>query len=368
MVKDSAKLKYVDALRGIAVIFVVFHHTKEFVSSGPNLFFNQLINKSFIGVQLFYIVSAFTLFLSYQNRKQYEKHYIVNFFIRRFFRIAPMYYLAICFYLLWGETNETRLWLQSSEHITIGHILSNFFFVHQLNPSWINSVVPGGWSISIEMSFYLIIPLLFAFFNRIDKSIFLLTGSFYIMIVLNKILNYFPLTPDMHLNAAYAYFYLPSQFPVFAFGIILYHIINNKNLERPNLMFLIICLCGLGFTLSKFIIPIHITLGFLILLFCLLIEKYQPYIFVNKVLCKIGEASFGIYLFHYATFYLLRKIFIDLTFFQNSYINYIIVLFICLATTYLTSKILSILIEEPFIKIGKKLIIKKESKSSVQIS
>lgn len=45
------------------------------------------------GVALFFIVSAFTLFLSYDNRKE-ERHPTRNFFIRRFFRLAPMAFLS----------------------------------------------------------------------------------------------------------------------------------------------------------------------------------------------------------------------------------------------------------------------------------
>jgi peptidoglycan/LPS O-acetylase OafA/YrhL len=39
-------------------------------------------------------VSAFTLFLSHDNRKS-ECNPTMNFFIRRFFRLAPMLYIGI---------------------------------------------------------------------------------------------------------------------------------------------------------------------------------------------------------------------------------------------------------------------------------
>jgi hypothetical protein len=46
------------------------------------------------GVALFFIVSAFTLFLNYDNRKE-ERHPTRNFFIQRFFRLAPMFHIAL---------------------------------------------------------------------------------------------------------------------------------------------------------------------------------------------------------------------------------------------------------------------------------
>ena len=46
------------------------------------------------GVQMFFLVSAFTLTLSHYNRRQ-ERRPTLNYAIRRFFRIAPMLYLGI---------------------------------------------------------------------------------------------------------------------------------------------------------------------------------------------------------------------------------------------------------------------------------
>ena len=46
------------------------------------------------GVQLFYMISAFTLYLSLDGRRT-EQHPWTNYFLRRFFRIAPLFYLVI---------------------------------------------------------------------------------------------------------------------------------------------------------------------------------------------------------------------------------------------------------------------------------
>ena len=40
-------------------------------------------------------------------------------------------------------------------------VLLNMVFLHALSPTAINNVVPGGWSIGVEMLFYMIAPLLF---------------------------------------------------------------------------------------------------------------------------------------------------------------------------------------------------------------
>ena len=70
-------------------------HTLTIVQP-TNIYLQILANKGKYGVQLFFIASAFTLFLSRHRRSEVGNK---NFFIRRFFRIAPMYYLGIILYL-----------------------------------------------------------------------------------------------------------------------------------------------------------------------------------------------------------------------------------------------------------------------------
>ena len=97
---ENTNLRYIDALRGLAIIGVVISHCSLY---GSNIlypsFFSSILANGARGVQLFYIASAFTLFLSLHNRYNKEEKAFKNFFIRRFFRIAPLYYIGVCYYL-----------------------------------------------------------------------------------------------------------------------------------------------------------------------------------------------------------------------------------------------------------------------------
>ncbi|WGK69409.1 acyltransferase [Candidatus Haliotispira prima] len=159
------KKNYVYALRGFAIFGVIAIHTGQIAApvmadlakAAPII--RDFVNQGAMGVQLFYVLSAFTLFLSYHNRKDREINPDRNFLLRRFFRIAPLYYLGLVFYLFQRGLGP-RYALGDAESITMANIIANVFFVHGVNPYWINSVVPGGWSITVEMTFYLMIPLL----------------------------------------------------------------------------------------------------------------------------------------------------------------------------------------------------------------
>ena len=68
----SRRFDYVDSLRGSAILLVLTVHC-VLASDGPMYF---LIGQR--GVQLFYIVSAYTLFLSLIERRT-EKNFILNY-------------------------------------------------------------------------------------------------------------------------------------------------------------------------------------------------------------------------------------------------------------------------------------------------
>src|SRR5258708_25384528 len=137
------KLNYIDALRGIAILGVMVVHCGQFGSNHYSSIFQNIILDGAMGVQLFFVASAFTIFLTFANRQGKEINPAGNFFVRRFFRIAPMYYLGIIYYLCqdgWGP----RYWLGDAPGVSVWNVLSNLFFVHAGNPYWITSVLEGG--------------------------------------------------------------------------------------------------------------------------------------------------------------------------------------------------------------------------------
>ena len=115
-----------------------------------------------MGVQLFFIASAYTLCLSASRRKK-ERHPIIKFGIRRYFRIALAYYLGILLYFFISliESQSTHGIFIIPEKYNAINIISNLTFVHGFFPPANNNIVPGGWSIGTEMAFYALFPALF---------------------------------------------------------------------------------------------------------------------------------------------------------------------------------------------------------------
>lgn len=147
----GTKFAYIDRMRGLAIIAVIWiHYSQAFAS--PAIHLIGLLGQ--LGVQLFFFASAITLCLSADHRAG-EYYKTRNFIVRRWLRIAPLYYLAIPFYAVYFAARG-----EGAPYIT-GNILANVTFVHGFVRSANNNIVPGGWSVGVEMAFYVVFPLLY---------------------------------------------------------------------------------------------------------------------------------------------------------------------------------------------------------------
>lgn len=144
------ELDFINGLRGIAILMVMGVHT-SIAATAVTPFSNQTLFSWLLmgsrGVQLFFMVSAFTLFMSWNARKGTEATPWTNFYIRRATRILPMWWIAC---LLYMHAYSKPL------HETVATAFFYFGFMQHAVPS----VVPGGWSIFAEEAFYFFLPLL----------------------------------------------------------------------------------------------------------------------------------------------------------------------------------------------------------------
>ena len=357
----NKKLDYVDALRGIAILGVLLVHTKgQFGSFG---IFDKVAGLGAKGVQLFYFISAFTLFLSYNNRKNDENFPGSNFFIRRFFRIAPLYYFAIIYYTV-------KLLLFDGVIVSFKEILFNFTFTHGFSPIFINHLVPGGWSIAVEMSFYIMVPFLMSKINNINKAVVFLLISLFIRFIFAEYFKLNPVDSNVKINNDYLYWYLPNQLPCFAIGILFYFILEDVKLEIKNTMVIgllvllgsILCIVdqlfiGLNFFSWDFLF----SLGFFVLAIGLSNNKI-PFL-VNKFSIVCGKYSYSMYIIHFIVLFWIDELGINFYFIHNSTIFHFVVYYlIVIAITTLLSMITYKVIEVPTQLLGKKIINKREGR------
>ena len=212
----------------MAILAVIIVHTGQYGSNEYPEIVKSFIGHGARGVQLFYLASAFTLFLSFNYRSQTEINPNRNFFIRRFFRIAPMYYMGIIYYLFQNGLGP-RYWLGDVENITFGNIISNLTFTHGVNPYWITSLVPGGWSIAVEMTFYALVPFLFNRLKKTNQAIIFTISCLIISLLLEFLLGKISPISSERLWDEYLFLWFPNQVALFGLGIVAYFVIIKKD-------------------------------------------------------------------------------------------------------------------------------------------
>ena len=108
------------------------------------------------------MVSAFTIFMTLERAWSREPAVVRSFYIRRILRIVPMFWVGIVLYAFApGREHYYQDWNMGFSYYFLTAVLQ-----HGWHPNYINSVVPGGWTIAVEATFYIIAPLLFVWIKN----------------------------------------------------------------------------------------------------------------------------------------------------------------------------------------------------------
>ncbi len=300
-VSSQPRFAYIDALRGWAILLVIFGHCA--VMTGLQGKLRAFVDHGMMGVYLFFIISAFTIFYMYWRHSQREARPVRNFFIRRVFRIAPLYWFAIVYHnLIWGPLPESQNW----------HYVLNFLFLNSLHPDPQTSVVPGGWSISIEMLFYCAVPLLFARVRDLRRAtVFMLVCVFVlpaVTYVLYQSIN--PMFTGLY-PLMVAMFW--ERFPLisigsFSFGIWLFYLSKNEEVVRflrrkavnlTGLLLAGVTLVALAFLNVTYPPKVHFY-SFAFMAAALMLGVHPWKLLVNPVMAFIGRISYSMYIFHFS--------------------------------------------------------------------
>lgn len=299
---QAGKLHFIDSLRGVAILMVILSHTAQRIEGKAGIT-DLVTGFGSMGVQLFFILSAYTLCLSVRNR-QSEQHPVRAFYIRRFFRIAPMYYLGILIYGSYAFLEDQFSGGQRFASIyTIPKVMSNVFFVHGFYAPGNNRVVPGGWSIGTEMAFYVLFPLLFYWAGKLakNKTLLLLApfvcfGISWLGITVISDAGYFK-------GTRFLYFNLLNQLPSFILGMAYYFLLHERrhtSLLGGHFLLLFFLAAGSCVALREWGAGVTGYPFLASLSFLLLVEAFRRRSQFNlPVLRRIGQLSYSMYVIHF---------------------------------------------------------------------
>ncbi|HET7085166.1 MAG TPA: acyltransferase [Rhizomicrobium sp.] len=370
---EVRKYDFINALRGYAILLVIMCHSGYAILNLPYPV-KKVTSAGWHGVQLFFLVSCVTLMMSWRSDERKNIASPLAFWTRRFFRIVPMYYLGAGFYF-WADPPASGFHLKQ--------LLASFFFINSWHPvlmptvagQW--SVVPGGWSVGDEFTFYFLFPLMVLAVRNLRAAGIFLAVSIFAACVANT-LGYNALFPSYGnpATANFIYFWLFNQLPVFALGTILYFTINRLRDSQGGAAtairqwsWLLLPLCALLFVaiaeipvLPQYfaIRPLHLlpNLMAMALLFAalsLVLALKPKNIVVNAPVCAMGEVSFSAYILHFFVIQSLEKALPVLTVESKGVAA--IAAFLCFMSlvvlcTFIASKITYEAIEKPMIRLG----------------
>lgn len=280
---DEWRLVWLDELRGVAALAVLLGHYRVLLIGAWDIPVMDFFAR---GVQLFYILSGYILYRLYSNKMEQPKGKR-KFFVKRFFRIAPLYYLItlIAFLIFFSSIEDP--WNNLVAHLLI--LVSGF------DPAWINGIIGVEWSIFVEFSFYLFFPLLLPWFRRNMLFSLLIT----LLFSFGQTLVVYLMCTDVETRT---YFYnLPStQLCFFVLGMWIADLhVRMPSIPKGRLLAMLSCglILVIPFVIKAF--TLHLYAAFFIL--GAFVYGYphvtRPEI-IKKVLGYCGSRSYSIYLIH----------------------------------------------------------------------
>lgn len=291
---------WIDTLRGIAILMVIAVHASHGLKGSESLV-KTIFGFGGYGVQLFFVASAMTLCMSLENN--YGKpRWLMKYAVRRYFRIAPMYYVGIVLYFFWSfAKNYTQNGLLGPlPQYTTANVLTNIVFIHGFFPEAYNNIVPGGWSIGTEVAFYVLFPCLFLLYRTVKRplllSVFLLAGCYLLISLVQWWLG------QTIAGSDFLYFNIANQLQVFIIGMLGFYYFPVICRLHPVFLCLVIFLFGvLGYGVWEQ--PIH-NARFLALAayagaFVGLAALVARMKLMGAWLGDIGRRSFSMYVVHF---------------------------------------------------------------------
>ena len=320
-----------DALRGLAALGVVLFHFTTWYSNKFTLNIHPyfLFPLGYCGVHLFFIISGFVIFMTLEKTKK-----PFDFVVSRFSRLYPAYWTVLLI----------NIFLVSD----LG--LKRFFFNFTMAEAWFNSqyIVPAFWTLTVELSFYAVMLLLFTTKNL--KHIEELGLLWISIMMLNARMG-----PILHFHWPWLIekSLLLNHGNLFFAGILFYKIKYEGNTIKRQIALLLCWLTQFLVAREFFPTPVMVALFFMIFyLFCF--DKIG--FLKNKWIVFFGTISYSFYLIHEN---LGIKI---LLFFDAIRINYWLSFLAAMACSIAAAACITVFIEKPALKFIREKIFQKTGK------
>lgn len=361
------KLYGLDHLRAFAICFVFLYHYQIPIFGHPE-WLTGIAKFGWTGVDLFFVLSGFLISSQlFFNIKNGVKISFKDFFLKRFFRILPLFWFVTALYFLVPPFREREalppLWKLLTFTQNFGLNIQDYgTFSH-------------AWSLCVEEHFYLLLPLVLLFLqstNLFSKSYWILVALFVFGFIIRfyswKIL-YFPNSGTDNpwlFWSKYIYYPTYNRLDGLLIGVAiaaLYQFLPNvwNRISRfgnesliVSLLLLIgayfLCYKETAFYASVFGFPL-VALGYGFMVLGAISSTSFLYKWNSTTTTFIATLSYGIYLIHKGIIHITQQLLQAFNVDTNSTFTLLICIISCLIVAYILNKT----IEKPFMQLRTKI-------------
>ncbi len=170
------KLDVINGLRGYAILGVIYFHLVGTFVNRPGWFFYQVgdflfmpftfLSNGWLGVNLFFILSGFVLYLPYITGKRELNNWtdIFNFYKQRAKRLLPLYYFTVLISFIF-IVRRTNIYDPAYLKELFGLLTATFNFSKDTFIPQSNYIL---WSLGIEIWFSVLFPFLLLLIKQIN--------------------------------------------------------------------------------------------------------------------------------------------------------------------------------------------------------
>lgn len=302
---------FINILRPVAAFWVLIAHC--LIWGG----YEGYVLDPKLAVDLFMMISGFLMTAIAVERGMLDGDLLRSglvFFGKRFFRIAPAYYVSLFAAFLLGdyfldgysflrELNPERWTWPGNEiydphrlNYGLGNLLSHMTFAFGLSPQGSFSSFLPDWSLGLEMQFYAVFPILFLLRKKVGIHGIAIAVAMAVV------------ATGWLFRRAGVEFYEPSfltlKLNFFLVGMVVYHFREHKGLLGRLQSVAVIVLLAWCERRGMTTFAMTVGLAALMLLlqevearsFGILVHLKLPWI--RRIIGKLSEWSYGVYLFH----------------------------------------------------------------------
>ncbi len=367
----SREFSFIKPFRAIAAFWVLSGHVFQWWGAYTPAYFPP----PKLAVDLFMIISGYLMaanaFARASSEPMSQSRNWARFWLRRYFRVAPAYYLSLALVVLLsvpfleGYQNLIHMFYGNAlvgtdyDPATIQYtplnILLHLSFLFGLFPAYASSTYLPDWSLSLEMQFYLVFPLLFLILRRFN---FIVTAaligfvSFAFGLALSKYVHFPEPSP------------LVMKLNCFIAGMVLYHFLAGgvSKMQSVATALLAVALVSIDYRYHAYLLVLPVLMGLMLLLGWLELHgkmpKWLSALIEGRLVQFASDTSYGVYLFHGFFIAIVGLLLAGNEGFiagNARLFNWLMLGFVAVGS-YMLSSIVYRLVELPGIQLGKRVI------------